>query len=80
MNHRVAVLEDRQRFMLNFAWKLTTNPMEISEQDRQGLRDVGFTDQDIFDISDVTGFFNYTNRLAHGLDMIPNAEYHKKNR
>jgi uncharacterized protein YciW len=54
--------------------------MDITEDDRQGLRDVGFSDQDIFDISDVIGFFNYTNRLAHGLDMMPNPEYHAMSR
>lgn len=29
---------------------------------------------------DVTGFFNYTNRMAHGLDMMPNPEYHTMDR
>ena len=37
-------------------------------------------DQDIFDICDVAGFFNYTNRMAHGLEMMPNREYHKMDR
>jgi uncharacterized peroxidase-related enzyme len=80
MNYRVAELSDRQRAMLDFAWKLTKTPQEISEDDRQRLRDVGFSDNDIFDICDVVGFFNYTNRMAHGLDMMPNPEYHAMNR
>ena len=79
-NYRVAELDTRQRSMLDFSWKLTKTPEDISEDDRQGLRDAGFTDQDIFDITDVTGFFNYTNRMAHGLDMMPNPEYHTMNR
>ncbi|MBT4934948.1 MAG: peroxidase-related enzyme [Rhodospirillaceae bacterium] len=80
MNYRVAELSDRQRTMLDFAWKLTKTPHDISESDRQGLRDVEFSDQDIFDITDVVGFFNYTNRLAHGLDMMPNPDYHAMSR
>jgi uncharacterized peroxidase-related enzyme len=80
MNYRVAELEPRQRAMLDFAWKLTTDPHGIDEADRQRLRDVGFTDQDIFDICDVTAFFNYSNRMAHGLDMMPNRAYHSKDR
>ena len=80
MNYRVAELDVRQRAMLDFAWKLTKTPHDIAEQDRQGLRDVGFTDADIFDICDVTAFFNYTNRMAHGLDMMPNPDYHAKDR
>jgi uncharacterized peroxidase-related enzyme len=80
MNYRVAELSPRQRAMLDFAWKITATPNLIDEADRQGLRDVGFSDSDIFDICDVAAFFNYTNRMAHGLDMMPNPEYHAMNR
>jgi uncharacterized peroxidase-related enzyme len=79
-NYRVAALPPRQRAMLDFAAKLTTTPQDISETDREALRSQGFSDEDIFDICDVTGFFNYTNRVAHGTDMMPNAEYHGMNR
>lgn len=80
MNYRVAELSPRQRTMLDYAWKLTKTPHDIGEADRQGLREAGFSDSDIFDITDTVGFFNYTNRMAHGLDMMPNPEYHKTDR
>jgi uncharacterized peroxidase-related enzyme len=80
MNYKVAELNQRHRTMLDFVWKLTLTPHDISEDDRQELRDAGFSNQDIFDICDVAGFFNYTNRMAHGLEMIPNREYHKMDR
>ena len=80
MNYRVAELNARQRAMLDFAWKLTLTPHDVGEADREALRRAGFTDQDIFDISDTAAFFNYTNRVAHGVDMMPNPEYHAKNR
>lgn len=80
MNYRAADLSPRQMTMLDFAWKLTSAARDISEADRQGLRDAGFSDADIFDICDVTGFFNYTNRVAHGTDMMPNREYHAMSR
>ena len=80
MNYKIAELSTRHRAMLDFAWKLTLTPHEISEDDRQRLRDAGFSDQDIFDICDVAAFFNYTNRMAHGLEMIPNREYHRMDR
>lgn len=80
MNYRVAELDPRTRAMLDFAWALTLTPHEIGEVDRQRLRDAGFSDADIFDICDVAAFFNYTNRMAHGLEMIPNAEYHAMDR
>ncbi len=80
MNYRVAELSSRQRAMLDFAWKLTADPQAVGEPDRQALRDVGFSDSVIFDICDVTAFFNYTNRMAHGLDMMPNPDYHAMSR
>jgi uncharacterized peroxidase-related enzyme len=80
MNYRVAELDDRTQKMLDFVWKLTELPHKISDDDRQNLRGVGFSEQDIFDICETAAFFNYTNRMAHGLDMMPNAEYHGKNR
>ena len=79
-NYRVAELSPRQRAMLDYAWTLTTSPHDIGETDRGRLRDVGFSDSDIFDITDVAAFFNYTNRMAHGLDMMPNGEYHGMDR
>ncbi len=75
-NYRVAVLSDRQRSMLDFAVLLTEAAHEVTAEDRQALREEGFTDEDIFDIAETAAFFNYTNRVAHAVDMMPNAEYH----
>ena len=80
MNYRVAPLDARQRQMLDFAAKLTRASAEVEEDDRQALRDVGFTDRDIWDIASVAGFFNMTNRVASGSDMRPNVEYHAQSR
>ncbi|MBL8658318.1 MAG: peroxidase-related enzyme [Rhodospirillales bacterium] len=80
MNYRVADLEPRHRAMLDFAWTLTLSPHDVGEADRQRLRDVGFSDADIFDICDTAAFFNYTNRMAHGLEMMPNRDYHAMDR
>jgi len=76
MNYRVAPLDDRQRAMLDFAAKITTASATIDEDDRQGLRDVGFSDRDIWDIANVAAFFNMTNRVASATAMKPNEEYH----
>lgn len=80
MNYRVARLEPRQRAMLDFAWALTTNPSAVGDADRERLRDAGFSDEEIFDIADVAGFFNMSNRVASGVDMMPNREYHRLDR
>ncbi|PWW00574.1 putative peroxidase-related enzyme [Hoeflea marina] len=76
MNYRVADLDPRQRAMLDFAVLVTEAPEQIGEDDRQGLRDEGFSDRDIWDIASVAAFFNMTNRLASATDMQPNPEYH----
>jgi uncharacterized peroxidase-related enzyme len=80
MNHRIAELEPRQRGMLEFAWKLTTAPHLVDGSDRDALRALGFGEEDIFDICDVAGFFNMSNRVASGVEMIPNPEYHAMDR
>lgn len=80
MNFRVAQLEPRQRAMLDFAWKLTTAPWEVDEPDRNALRDAGLSPEEIFDLSDVVGFFNMSNRFAIASDMMPNPEYHAMDR
>ncbi len=80
MNWRVASLDARQTAMLEFAEKMTIESAKIVEADRDVLRGVGFSDQDIWDIAATAGFYNMTNRIASATDMRPNPEYHSKNR
>src|ERR1051326_3134277 len=80
MNYRVAKLDARQRAMLDFAWKLTTTPHDVGEEDRAALRHVGLSNEDIFDLADTVAFFNLSNRMAYALDMMPNPEYHRLDR
>ena len=75
-NFRSAELPKKQEELLNFAKKLTKEPSEIGENDRKKLRDVGYTDRDIWDISAIVGLFNMTNRLASATEMEPNNNYH----
>ena len=80
MNYRAARLSKRQRAMLDFAVKLTTESWRIEEKDRERLRHAGFSDRDIWDIAAVAAFYNMTNRLASATDMRPNSEYHGQGR
>lgn len=80
MNWRAADLEPRHIAMLEYCEKTTKASAEVNEADRQALRDVGFSDRDIWDIAAVTGFFNMTNRMASATDMRPNDDYHSQNR
>jgi uncharacterized peroxidase-related enzyme len=77
LNYRVAKLDARQRAMLDFAWKLTATPNLIDDADRDALRMVGLTNEDMFDLSETVAFFNLSNRMASATDMMPNKEYHR---
>ena len=75
-NFRSAELPKKQEELLNFTKKLTKDPSEICENDRKKLRNVGYKDRDIWDISAIVGLFNMTNRLASATEMEPNNNYH----
>jgi uncharacterized peroxidase-related enzyme len=76
MNYRAARLSKRERAMLDFVIKLTSQPWSVEEPDRERLRRAGFGDRDIWDIAAVAGFFNMSNRIASATDMRPNTVYH----
>ena len=76
MNYRAARLNKRQRAMLDFAVKLTAQPANVEDGDRERLRRAGFSDRDIWDIAAIAGFFNMSNRVAAATDMRPNTVYH----
>lgn len=80
MNYRSARLSRRQRAMLDFSVKLTSQPWSVEEADREKLRRAGFSDRDIWDVAAVAGFFNMSNRVASATDMRPNTAYHAQAR
>ena len=75
-NYRAADLLPRQHAMLDYAVKLTRASAEIGVADHAALRAHGFSDEDIFDITQIAAFFNYSNRAASALGMRPNAEFY----
>ncbi len=74
-DHTTAPIEPRVRAMLDYALKLTLHPTEMTELDVATLRTAGFSDDDVMDIAEVTGMFNFSNRMASGLGWEPNPEY-----
>ena len=80
MNWRTARLPRRQRALLEFAHKLTVTPAEVGEAERVALRRAGLKERDIWDAASVVGFFNFTNRIATAVDMMPNRNYHAQAR
>ncbi|WP_375254263.1 peroxidase-related enzyme [Yoonia sp.] len=80
MNWRVASLDRRQHAMLEFTEQMTVASAGIVEKDRDALRQVGFSDRDIWDIAAVAGFYNMSNRIASATGMRPNDGYHAQAR
>ena len=79
-NYRAADLPPRQKAMLDFAVKLTAEPWSVEDEDREHLRHTGFSENEIWDIAAVAGFFNMSNRVASATDMRPNSVYHRQAR
>ncbi len=80
MNWKAAELSPSHRAMLTFVDKMTRDSAGITEEDRESLRDAGFSDRDIWDIVSVAGFFAMSNRVASATAMQPNPDYHARAR
>lgn len=79
-DHAAAAVEPRVRAMLDFAVKLTLRPREMEQADVEALRRLGWSDEDVMDMAEVTGLFNMSNRMASGLGWAPNPEYERLGR
>lgn len=80
VNYRKADLTPRQRAMLDFAVKVAMHPQELEEADYARLREQGFSEEDIWDIGGIAAFFALSNRMAHLLELRPNAEFYSMGR
>lgn len=67
-------LEPRLSNIVRHAEKLTTAPGAMTESDLGELRAVGLSDGDILDITLVTAYFNFVNRIAMGLGVSFSAD------
>lgn len=75
-NYRKADISARETAMLNYAVKVALQADQLDDVDKQTLRDVGFDDEDIWDIASISAFFGMSNRLANAFDMRPNNEFY----
>ncbi len=75
-DYRRAGLDARTMAMLDYAVKLTNDPVACEPEDLEVLRGHGFSDEGIFDIVETASMYNFTNRMASATGMLPNREYH----
>jgi alkylhydroperoxidase family enzyme len=55
--------------MLDFVTQLTRDATRITQGDHGKLRDVGFDDRGILQITLIAAWFNYVNRVADALGV-----------
>jgi uncharacterized peroxidase-related enzyme len=75
-NYRKADITPRQKAMLDFALRVSTEAHKVSDADFAGLAGYGFTNDDVWDIAAIAAFFALSNRMANVIDMRPNDEFY----
>jgi uncharacterized peroxidase-related enzyme len=68
-DYRTAPIPERDRVMLDFVAQLTRDATRISQKDHERLREVGFDDRAILQITLIASWFNYINRVADALGV-----------
>lgn len=76
INYRKADITERQKAMLAFAQRVTSESHTIEQTDFDKLAQHGFTQDDIWDITAIAAFFGMSNRLANVSSMQPNDEFY----
>jgi uncharacterized peroxidase-related enzyme len=64
-----APITDQERAMLDYVVKLTKDATQCSPDDHAKLREVGFDDRGILQITLIASWFNYINRVADALGV-----------
>jgi uncharacterized peroxidase-related enzyme len=76
VNPLKADITPRQRAMLEFALKVTSESHLIVDADFAALRAHGFSDDDAWDIAGIAALFGLSNRIANMSAMRPNDEFY----
>lgn len=76
LDYRRAGLDERLTAILNYAVKITNEPLECSPEDLDRLKGFGLSDVACWDIVEIASMYNFTNRMSLACGKIPNEEYH----
>ena len=76
VNYLHAPISAKQKAMLSFSVKLCRTPELIEESDYAVLREHGYDDEDILDMTGITGLFGLSNRMAIVMNMQSNKEFY----
>jgi len=68
-DYRNAPISEQDRVMLDYVVQITKDATRISPNDHKRLREVGFDDKGILQITLIASWFNYINRVADALGV-----------
>ena len=68
-DYRTAPICEQDRVMLDYVVKLTKDATKVSREDHERLRNAGFDDRGILQITLIASWFNYINRVADALGV-----------
>jgi uncharacterized peroxidase-related enzyme len=68
-DYRTAPVDRADRVMLEYVSKVTVDATAVSREDHDRLRDAGFDDRGILQITLIAAWFNYINRVADALGV-----------
>jgi uncharacterized peroxidase-related enzyme len=77
-DYRRAPISEQNKIMLDYVVKLTRDATQCSPEDHQRLREVGFDDRGILQITLIASWFNYINRVADALGVGRNIAVETK--
>ena len=68
-DYRSAPISDAECIMCDYVLKLTLDSTRVTPEDHRLLRDAGFNDTAILQITLIASWFNYINRVADALGV-----------
>ena len=71
------LIDEKTRHILRFAEKITRHAHRVAPSDIQTLKDIGCSEEDIFEAIAVTSLLNFMDRMADALGA-PVEDFQKK--
>jgi alkylhydroperoxidase family enzyme len=68
-DHRTAPVSEAEHVMLDFIDRMTRDAVQLGPEDIARLREVGFDDTAILQMTLIGSWFNYINRVADALGV-----------
>ena len=68
-DYRTAPITEPERVMVDYVVKLTKDATRVGKDDHARLREAGFDDKAILQITLIASWFNYINRVADALGV-----------